>query len=72
VFLVLVDLLEGAMTDTKWEVVASEKGVAGRSIDQTERLPVPGGWLYRTIRNQFGIGNRQDIVTMVFVPDGEA
>lgn len=35
---------------SKWETVTdSETEIAGHETSGTERLKVPGGWLYRTI-----------------------
>jgi hypothetical protein len=45
------------MSDEKWESVVGEPGRA----DYTDRLSVPGGWLYRT-RAAAG-------VALAFVPD---
>jgi hypothetical protein len=48
--------------ESKWELVDDERG-------QTDRLKIPGGWLYRTT-----VSDRDsDVVpaAMVFVPDPE-
>ena len=48
-----------------WEVVESAINTAG-SGGITERMPVPGGWLYRC--KFFGYGRSLESMVMVFVP----
>ena len=40
-------------------------------VDRTERMRVPGGWLYRTTRQVYGGFNAiaVDVIAMTFVPD---
>jgi hypothetical protein len=54
-----------AMTD-RWELVTERRDSSGLSVvDRTERLEVPGGWLYRTVINI----QVRNFVSVVFVPD---
>lgn len=50
---------------TKWEVVTEERDGNKVIAEQTARLSVPGGWLYRTYHYFDG----RECVAMVFVPD---
>ena len=52
------------MTKPIWKTIAMENCVV------TERLKVPGGWLYRCIYDESGIAMGKDKVamTLVFVP----
>jgi hypothetical protein len=59
------------MTDDKWERVNTEHGRrATEPTAYTDRLKVPGGWLYRCIvktvkaQNQYG-----EEISLCFVPD---
>lgn len=54
---------------TEWELVSERTHDNGWPVDKTERLKVPGGWLYRTILDDVGGDNSRDIVAMVFVPE---
>jgi hypothetical protein len=57
--------------DEKWKVVTETLNDLGFALDKTERLEVPGGWLYRTWKSGFsgtGEPDRPDIIAMVFVP----
>lgn len=47
--------------NAEWEIVHHDQGLS-RAPHLTERMAVPGGWLYRTIISTYG-------VAMVFVPD---
>jgi hypothetical protein len=47
----------------QWELVA-ERGAG----DSTERLRIPGGWLYRTILTP-GSESAPESVALVFVPE---
>ncbi len=51
-----------------WEVVHDNKHEPSGWEDLTERLRVPGGWLYRTIRDS---SNESMMMALVFVPDRE-
>lgn len=44
-----------------WEIVSESKG------ENTERMPVPGGWIYRTVIYPYHEGESAS-VAMVFVP----
>lgn len=50
----------------EWEEVAHEK-FKDRTVGYTARLPVPGGWLYRT-----EVSEEEFAMAAVFVPDPEA
>ena len=56
-------------TDTsKWEVVDIDNDIVALGINdqsKTERLPVPGGWLYK-VTETFG---RNHTIALCFVPD---
>jgi hypothetical protein len=47
----------------QWEVVTETRGYP---TEVTERLNVPGGWLYRTVTTSGT--DLQDAIAMVFVP----
>jgi hypothetical protein len=58
-----------------WETVCShqtEDGGYEYMTDWTERLKVPGGWLYRSVRSPLPGAEEPDTMAMVFVPDLEA
>ena len=67
---------EGGGVTPTWETVVErtrpytdKDGTTSFPVDRTERLRVPGGWIYRTVQNPFCIGvEDQDRVSMVFVP----
>jgi hypothetical protein len=42
-----------------------------RELDVTDRLRVPGGWLYRTTVSTDEFGSAPIEVVMVFVPEAE-
>lgn len=47
----------------RWQSVSQEGSLADGDREWTERLPVPGGWIYRTYRTGWqGVG-------LCFVPD---
>ena len=54
----------------KWERLNSENHKLDRPATVTDRMKVPGGWLYRTLvkalKSQNGYGRE---VAMCFVPD---
>lgn len=55
-----------------WEVVSNTRDFNG-CAEQTTRLAVPGGWIYRTVRAGF-ITTQGDVIgvfseSSVFVPD---
>lgn len=56
--------------DTKWETVDCYDGDG--NLIETERLPVPGGWLYRTVcfayTRSTADGMNPVATAMVFVP----
>ena len=53
------------MAEPKWEIVVSDK--SNDQTDVTERLRVPGGFIYRSV---FWGGDRCcETVAMVFVPE---
>lgn len=56
------------MTSDKWELVTERLDRNGIPVDTTERLKVPGGWLYRTVRDNCHADNSADIMAIVFVP----
>jgi hypothetical protein len=60
----LVKAAAARRLDVGWEAVATV--VTMREYDCTERLKVPGGWLYRVIMR-----GMVDGMNTVFVPDGE-
>jgi hypothetical protein len=51
----------------KWELVHSHQGSA--STERTERMRVPGGWLYLHTASWDRSGDPAHRETMVFVPD---
>lgn len=51
--------------DALWEMVNEELRVDHSLISFTERLSVPGGWLYRTLDGR----TEPRTVQMVFVPE---
>lgn len=53
------------MFGERWELVAQVKDDRG-SVDVTERLDVPGGWLYRNLLS--GRTAPTTYVTVTFVP----
>jgi hypothetical protein len=54
-----------------WEVLHQKTNRDGLPVDTTERLPVPGGWIYRTTV-LIGYEPIREAVAMVFVPLDEA
>ncbi len=55
------------MAETKWETVIS-RDFSDYGINVTDRLEVPGGWLYRcTLRTQKAESEGQVVMTMCFV-----
>jgi hypothetical protein len=56
----------------KWEVIVERRNEHDVPVDRTERLKVPGGWLYRVIRDDMAVDDSRDAVALVFVPDAEA
>jgi hypothetical protein len=62
-----------SLTTSEWELVTETMvnlGHGDQPVNQLDRLPVPGGWLYRNSRFAVMDGEH-DVVTMVFVPDVE-
>jgi hypothetical protein len=55
------------MKGAEWEFITNETviGDIGSYVSKTERLPVPGGWLYRNILLTKGFAPK---VEMIFVP----
>src|SRR5262249_51970270 len=51
----------------KWELVHSHQGSA--STERTERMRVPGGWLYLHTASWDRSGDPAHRETMIFVPD---
>lgn len=52
-----------------WELV-TEHGFSDRNGSITHRLPVPGGWLYRTIVREYTDDSGPNTgVSTTFVPD---
>ena len=50
----------------RWQQAARDEA----SNEKTERLSVPGGWLYRTqVKGPVGSGTYASRVAMVFVPE---
>jgi hypothetical protein len=57
--------------DDGWELVSARNGDFCKvpvRLDRTERMEVPGGWIYRTVEYQHTDGS-SDTVAMCFVPD---
>jgi len=53
------------MKKSKWEVITDTHDDRSAFGTLTERLRVPGGWIYRTVHD--GV-NGDESVAMVFVP----
>ena len=54
----------------QWELITQRKHHEHDwPVDTTERLKVPGGWLYRVIRDDSSFGESRETTALVFVPD---
>ena len=56
------------VTTAQWEVVVDICEERGISVDKTDRLRIPGGWLYRTTLTTPSLDFGSSVV-MAFVPE---